>query len=1263
MAIKLKTLKKYIFENSSSTIRSRRDQVQIIDHELSSDKNLLSATVLGSTGQKYTVTLKGLQKDAVEGACTCPYDHGQVCKHQVAVAYAVDEILMLADQISLLSESVIKHPSSFNEQKFSKTAPILVSIPDPLENIKTYLKRYITASLYNTYNRLSYGMEIKVLTEHIDVDNPNLELEYKSALIYKGEDDHLIKISKQDSKLMMHCDCDATNKYLCRHQMAAIEYLHENLTPWFWNEKRIDEEKQKQLKEYGYDIKDSYQEHFSFSIKQNKFVLIPKKQGVLKLSTYQTGIEALVNDIIYEGEAIKHTLPIINESGRNSKMIMGFGIWIDPNNDNAFEVFPFRGNVKKNDILSNSIYKINAKYFYEDLSILTNDEREIAQKIITCFKQVEGAAVDVLFKTIILELKTLLPEVNKYPLYVLEGYLDNSYSYYREKINPKRLTKIDKLDVLEKEALHFRVTEEEVYFLIEPLVTIKGRTYRMCQKNIDIKGAFLVKNKIFYLVDSFAQLRTLVVFKTNDEIRIAKSEFEAYYKRFLEPLSKKYNIDFSFMPKKQIVIGQNLIQKQLYLSEIHGFILLKPIMDYADKQVEILNKAKVQTLRNGVVEILQRDEALETDFIDFLQGLHPEFETQNQNFFYLSPIQFTKDMWFLNAFEKLRENGVKIFGYDNLSIKKYNLNKPTMNINLESGMDWFDVKVEVAFGDIFVSLKDIQKSIVNKSKYIELDDGSLGIIPEKWLEKYAHLFRIATIKNEKLRVSKYQFSIIDTLYDQLDQNSEILERHREIKERLLNFDKIQNIKKPRGLKATLRDYQKEGLNWLNFLNDYNFGGCLADDMGLGKTIQIISFLKHIKNTIKPKQANLIVVPTSLIFNWQEEIQKFCPTLKVLVHTTGNRDRDSKTFKAKDIILTTYGIVMRDIEFLKKYKFHYIVLDESQAIKNPASQRYKAMKLLKANNRLVLTGTPIENNTFDLYAQMSFANPGLLGTMAHFKKHFSTPIDKDKNVEAANELRQLINPFMMRRTKEQVAKDLPEKTEQILYCTMAEDQQKLYDAYRNKYRNYLMGKIEEEGVGKSKMYVLEGLMKLRQICDAPQLLNDEESYAEESVKIKELIRHITKKTGKHKVLVFSQFVKMLSLIKTELNALNIPFEYLDGKTKNRQDRVDNFQNNDEIRVFLISLKAGGTGLNLTAAEYVYLVDPWWNPAVEAQAIDRCYRIGQTKNVMAYKMICTGTIEEKIIKYQERKKQVSNDIIQTDESFVKSLSKETIVDLFS
>ncbi|RLD56983.1 MAG: hypothetical protein DRJ05_10415, partial [Bacteroidetes bacterium] len=449
----------------------------------------------------------------------------------------------------------------------------------------------------------------------------------------------------------------------------------------------------------------------------------------------------------------------------------------------------------------------------------------------------------------------------------------------------------------------------------------------------------------------------------------------------------------------------------------------------------------------------------------------------------------------------------------------------------------------------------------------------------------------------------------------------------------------------------------------NMLNELDWGGILADDMGLGKTLQVLTLLQ--KEVKKNKKTNLIIVPTTLLFNWEIELKKFAPKLTYHFHYGGDRDKDIKHFKNYNLVFTTYGVLVRDIEILKDYKFNYIILDESQAIKNPASLRYKAAFLLQAANKITLTGTPIENSTFDLYAQMNFVNPGFFGLRDSFKEDYSKAIDKEGNVEVSKELSKMVAPFLLRRTKEQVAKDLPEKTENILFCEMGTEQRQVYDAFRNKYRNQLMGRIEKEGLGKSKIYVLEGLMKLRQICDSPAILSDKEDYGTQSVKIEELVRHINQKTSNHKILVFSQFVRMLKLIKEELVRDKINFEYLDGQsTKNkRQASVEHFQEDAGCRVFLISLKAGGVGLNLTAADYVYIVDPWWNPAVENQAIDRTHRIGQKNNVFAYRMICKDTVEEKILNLQAKKKKIAKDIISTDESLVKKLTERDIRELFS
>ena len=355
----------------------------------------------------------------------------------------------------------------------------------------------------------------------------------------------------------------------------------------------------------------------------------------------------------------------------------------------------------------------------------------------------------------------------------------------------------------------------------------------------------------------------------------------------------------------------------------------------------------------------------------------------------------------------------------------------------------------------------------------------------------------------------------------------------------------------------------------------------------------------------------------------------------------------------------------DIKQFVEVDFDYVILDESQAIKNPASKVTKAACLLKAKNRLCLSGTPLQNNTFDIFAQMNFLNPGMLGSMEFFKQEFSVPIDKFGEKEQKDHLRKLLYPFILRRTKEQVAKDLPEKQEMILLCEMGDEQRKIYDAYRNDYRDKILGVVDTQGVQKSQLTILQGLMKLRQICDSPAIVNEPERFPNVSVKLEEIGRELTENISNHKALIFSQFLGMLALIKEKLKELGVVYEYFDGSTSaaDREKAINRFQSDDECRVFLISLKAGGVGLNLTAADYVYIVDPWWNPAVEQQAIDRTHRIGQTKNIFAYRMICTDTVEDKILKLQERKRNLAKDLITDDEGFVKSLTREDVEYLFS
>jgi non-specific serine/threonine protein kinase len=606
---------------------------------------------------------------------------------------------------------------------------------------------------------------------------------------------------------------------------------------------------------------------------------------------------------------------------------------------------------------------------------------------------------------------------------------------------------------------------------------------------------------------------------------------------------------------------------------------------------------------------------------------------------------------------------IPVFGFEALKNFRFNTAKPSTKIFISSNTDWFDAKVEIHFGEQKVSVEDVKKALASKQQFVPLQDGTLGILPEEWIKKYSLLFRVGEGRSENIKLSKYHFSVIEELYLQRDEE-ELFFQLEEKYERLKENHSIKDVPAPKHLKEVLRPYQESGFQWLNYLREVRWGGILADDMGLGKTIQALSFLHHLKTEEGTLKA-LVVCPTTLMYNWQNEIGKFTPNISFYVHHGAGRSRDALASNEADVIITTYGTLRSDIKQFVEVAFDYVVLDESQAIKNPNSKVTKAAGLLNATNRLCLSGTPLQNNTFDIYAQMNFLNPGMLGSVEFFKQEFSIPIDKFGEKEQKDHLRKLLYPFMLRRTKEQVAKDLPEKQEMVLFCEMGDEQRKIYEAFRNDYRDKILGVVDNQGIQKSQLTILQGLMKLRQICDSPSIIKDEEKFPNVSVKLEEIGREITENISNHKALVFSQFLGMLALIKERLTELGVDYEYFDGSSTvlERERAIQRFQNDESCRVFLISLKAGGVGLNLTAADYVYIVDPWWNPAVEQQAIDRTHRIGQTKNIFAYRMICTDTVEDKILKLQDRKRSLARELITDDEGFVKSLTREDVEYLFS
>lgn len=591
--------------------------------------------------------------------------------------------------------------------------------------------------------------------------------------------------------------------------------------------------------------------------------------------------------------------------------------------------------------------------------------------------------------------------------------------------------------------------------------------------------------------------------------------------------------------------------------------------------------------------------------------------------------------------------------------KRYFLGKSSINIEVKESNDWFDIYAVVKFGEYEIPFINLRNLILSQQSEFELPNGEIAVIPEEWVTQYSELLSFSVEQEDSLglHLQKHHVALV---HDLDSGNLATVTINRKL-EKLRDFDNIDDYPMPKNFNGELRPYQKAGYNWLQFLQEYNFGGCLADDMGLGKTVQTLALLLDQKEKGK-ELPSLLIMPTSLVYNWEMEARKFVPDLKVHVYTGTYRDKDISKFYDYDVILTSYGITRIDIDLLEQCRFNYIILDESQAIKNPTSNIAAAVKRLNSKFRLILTGTPIENSTMDLWSQMSFANPGLLGSKNFFKKDYLVSIEKKNDENKKQKLHSIIKPFILRRMKEQVLTELPPKVEQVWYSQMSADQEKEYEEVKSFYRNKILSEIEEKGINKSQIILLQGLMKLRQIANHPKLVApDYDSTSGKLDDVMEMLRNAIAK--KHKILIFSQFVKHLHIFRTALDEMGVKFAYLDGTTKSRRTQVELFQENDDIPVFLISLKAGGLGLNLTAADYVFILDPWWNPAVEAQAIDRAHRMGQKNTVHTYKFITKNSVEEKILKLQKHKRALANDLISTEDSFVKSLSPEDIAEILN
>jgi superfamily II DNA or RNA helicase len=591
--------------------------------------------------------------------------------------------------------------------------------------------------------------------------------------------------------------------------------------------------------------------------------------------------------------------------------------------------------------------------------------------------------------------------------------------------------------------------------------------------------------------------------------------------------------------------------------------------------------------------------------------------------------------------------------------QRYRLATMAPSFDVRSGIDWFELHGHAEFGDERVQLPALLQAVERRDGLIQLSDGSIGMMPEEWLRQLSPL-AMGEKDGTHVRFKRTQVALLDAL---LAARPEVSwdEAATAARDRIRTFDAVAPLDPPDSFVGTLREYQRDALGWLASLRGLGFGGCLADDMGLGKTVVVLALLDARRRARESGRhapvPSLVVVPRSVLFNWQQEAARFAPRLRVLDFAGAGRTDRMHQIEEADLVLVTYGTLRRDAPALADVEFDYVVLDEAQTIKNANTAGAKAARLLRGQHRLALSGTPVENRLTDLWSLFEFLNPGLLSGATAFTRSFGGNADPD-------DLRLLgrgLRPFILRRTKEQVELELPPKVEQTIVCELERPQRALYDELRDHYRRALLGR--SAAWQQRKLQVLEALLRLRQAACHPALV-DPRRQDDASAKLDLLIPRLVETLEEgHKALVFSQFTSFLSLLKARLDTQRIAYEYLDGQTRDRQERIERFQNDPSCPLFLISLKAGGVGLNLTAADYVFILDPWWNPAAEAQAVDRTHRIGQTRHVFAYRLIAKDTVEERVLELQQRKRELADAIITADNSLVRNLKREDLELLLS
>jgi len=1251
---------KYVYTNGTDEVIRRGKKIHAIGYvELVEYDELLGSVTFRVKDDSYSTYYKvHIQKfkdpKGMSLRCSCPYNLGDICRHEAGALIQLQELL---DRNMLKSENVAyDQRHTVVKMKFIDLKTIrLLCAPQVLTDAEQYLR----AGKAN----IEYAKD-EMIKASVDIDG----VTYK-VVLRKNEERNFDTSCEYE---------DTTHPLGLPKVIVFLQLLNTHGAHYFDSIRNWDNEKNKLLEAYGYTLSDDLKGKFEFAYKEGKPFLRVLDTSIKRINplTVNKPRPVLVEESADSATATATTgeeeqkaagpaqrLGIIFNF--NHKPYPGFLVEVVQGESDE-EQKKFVGKVEKIDLGK----FVNIDVFSEEDKQLIPVVRRMQEGEVTKYLNRNSPFSGIWENIIHHETDELPAETKNLVIEYLHPKLKklftdiavNPFVFYVNGQQPFKTENLHPAGVVPDAIVpFFKVSPKKSGYEISCHVKLNGREVDITDNQMNSSLLFLYDENLYFWRD-VEDVEKIEPFIATGSTTISKSDWPQQMRTYILPLTKRYTVVFDNTLISSYKDGEP--EKKLVLQEKGDYLVFQPVFTYKGFEVRTGDKDQIIVPDGDKVMIVHRDKEVEQQFIGKLEALHSNFiKPDGSHNLVLKGAEVLRNNWFFLFVDAMKEMKVPVFGFEALRNFRFNTAKPQTKIYISSHTDWFDAKVDIVFGDQKVSIAEVKKALVNKQQFVQLNDGTLGILPEEWIKKYSLLFRVGESKQEHLKLSQYHMSVIDELYENRNEE-ELFIQLEEKYDKLRGFKNIQEIDPPAHLMPILRPYQSFGFQWLNYLSEVNWGGILADDMGLGKTVQALSFLQHYRDK-HGKLSALVVCPTTLMFNWENEIKKFTPTLTYHIHHGGDRAREKERIRQYNVIITTYGTLRSDIKLFVENEFDYVTLDESQAIKNPASKVTRAACLLKAKHRLCMSGTPLQNNTFDIFAQMNFLNPGMLGSIEFFRNEFAIPIDKFGEKDQKDHLRKLLFPFILRRTKEQVATDLPEKVETVLFCEMEDEQRKIYDAYRNDYRDKILGTIEEQGIQKSQLTILQGLMKLRQICDSPAILNETEKFENHSIKLDELAREITENISNHKALVFSQFLGMLALIKEKLKELDVKFEYFDGSTSaiDREKAIRHFQDTDECRVFLISLKAGGVGLNLTAADYVYIVDPWWNPAVEQQAIDRTHRIGQTKNIFAYRMICKDTIEDKILQLQDRKRVLARDLITDDEGFVKSLTRADVEYLFS